>query len=134
MAFTPNLPEAARRHLQAAELLCTDPGHRKDVAGYLYGIAAECAIKQMVIPLKLAPEHDKNAIEYAHFPELRTMLRDALQGRRQTTDALFRFVFDDAFMNNWHIKMRYADAKQVRAEWITAWQKQAKNAVDAMES
>jgi hypothetical protein len=45
MAFTNKLPKAAYRHLEAADMLCADPGRRKDVAGYLYGIAAECAIK-----------------------------------------------------------------------------------------
>jgi hypothetical protein len=79
MAFVNKLPEAARRNLQAADTL--DAGHRRDVAGYLYGIAAECAIKQMLKPVSLPPEHDKEAIFYAHFPELRTLLRDALKGR-----------------------------------------------------
>ncbi|WP_437626584.1 hypothetical protein [Sorangium sp. So ce1151] len=69
MAFSPDLRAAAYRHLQAAEKLCSDPGSRRDVAGYLYGIAAECAIKQMVIRVPLPPQHDKKAIEYAHFPE-----------------------------------------------------------------
>lgn len=120
MAFIHKLPEAAHRHLQAADMLCADPGHRKDVAGYLYGIAAECAIKQMVIPLPLSAEHDKKAIEYAHFPELRTRLRDALRGRN--VKPISTFVFNDAFMNHWNIKMRYADARQIKAEWVETWQ------------
>ncbi|HRI72581.1 MAG TPA: hypothetical protein PK156_50440 [Polyangium sp.] len=134
MSFHPNLPEAATRHLQAADLLCIAPGHRRDVAGYLYGIAAECAIKQMLVPLKIEDKYDKDAMYYAHFPELRTLLRDALERRRRTSDPLFRFVFNDSFMNNWHISMRYADARQVRGEWLTAWQTQAKDAVGAMEA
>jgi len=134
MSFHPHLREAARRHVHAAELLCIDPGHRKDVAGYLYGIAAECAIKQMLVPLRIGEKYDKDAMYHAHFPELRSLLRDALEGRRRTSDPLFRFIFNDSFMNNWHISMRYADAEQIRAEWIAAWQKQAKAAVDALET
>ncbi len=134
MSFHPELREAARRHVHAADLLCIDPGHRKDVAGYLYGIAAECAIKQMLVPLRIEEKYDKDAMNYAHFPDLRSLLRDALKGRHQTSTPLFRFIFNDSFMNNWHISMRYADAGQIRSEWITAWQKQARDAVGAMET
>ena len=80
----------------------------------------------------LPPQHDKDAILYAHFPELRTLLRDALGGRN--VKPLWTFLFNDEFMNNWHVAMRYADAKQVRSEWVDAWQKQAKDAVGAMET
>ncbi|WP_437751327.1 hypothetical protein [Sorangium sp. So ce1389] len=89
MAFTAKLPQAAYRNLQAADVL--ESGHRRDVAGYLYGIAAECAIKQMMVPLSLPAEHDKNEIFFSHFPELRTRLRDALQGRN--AKPLSSFVF-----------------------------------------
>jgi hypothetical protein len=131
MAFTHKLPEAAHRHLQAADILCADPGHRKDVAGYLYGIAAECAIKQMVIPLSLPPQYDKDYIlRRTHFPKLRIMLRDALGQRKGIP--LRVFIADDAFMNNWHVKMRYADARQILPEWVDAWQRQARAAVNAM--
>ncbi len=134
MSFHPNLPDAAKRHLHAAELLCAEPGHRKDVAGYLYGIAVECAVKQLLVPLKIDENYDKDGMNYAHFPELRTLLRDALKGRRGTSDPLFRFIFNDSFMNNWHVSMRYADSRQIRGEWVAAWQKQAKDAVGAMEA
>jgi len=134
MAFTHKLCEAARRHLHAADILCEEPGHRRDVAGYLYGIAAECAIKHMVIPIPIPPEHDKQKIAYSHFPELRTLLRDALSGRRFAGTPLFQFVMQDAFMNNWHISMRYADARQIKDDWVRAWQKQARDAVSAMET
>ncbi|WP_437562825.1 hypothetical protein [Sorangium sp. So ce542] len=132
MAFTPELRAAAYRHLQAADKLCSDPGCRPDVAGYLYGIAAECAIKKMVIRLPLPTQHNKKAIEYAHFPELRTLIRDALGGRKGMP--LMAFIEKDAFMNNWHVSMRYADASQIRSEWVDAWQKQAKDVVGAMDT
>lgn len=133
MAFIHDLPGAARRHLEAADKLYQEPDkghHRKDVAGYLYGIAAECAVKQMLIPLQLSRQHDKNAILYQHFPDLRTMLRDCLQGRNATS--LMRFVKDDKFMNNWDITMRYADARQIRETWVDAWKEQAHAIVNAM--
>jgi hypothetical protein len=132
MAFVRNLPEAARRNLQAAEAL--DKGPRRDVAGYLYGIAAECAVKHMAIPLQIPPEHDKKAILYEHFPELRTRLRDALQGRGRRTQTLWRLIANDAFMNNWHVKMRYADARQISSQWVNAWKQQAQDAINSMDT
>jgi hypothetical protein len=124
MAFTHDMTSAARRHLLAAEAL--RPGAHRGVAGYLYGIAAECAIKAMM----QASGPRLNDAFYKHFPELRTILRTALQGRRGQT--LARFVADDSFMNNWDIHMRYADAKQIRDEWIDKWAEQARRAVSAM--
>lgn len=84
----------------------------------------------MLIPLRLPSQQDKDAINHAHFPELRNRLRDCLQGRN--AQILMAFINDDAFMNNWHISMRYADARQIRKEWVEAWQKQARDVVNAM--
>src|SRR5262245_47582883 len=125
MAFTTDLPAAARRHLDAAEKLVTQ--RRADVAGYLYGIAAECAVKAMVQEVPALRQHD---ILFAHFPELRTLLRDALQGRMAKPLAIF--INDDAFMNNWNIRMRYTDGRQVRSEWITTWTEHARRIVNTM--
>jgi hypothetical protein len=80
----------------------------------------------------MSADQNKKAIEYAHFPDLRTLLRDALQGRHPNVTLLSRFVLNDSFMNNWHISMRYADARQIRDEWVKAWQEQAKAAVGSM--
>jgi hypothetical protein len=128
MAFIPKMPEAARRNLQAAEEL--DAGHRRDVAGYLYGIAAECAIKEMIKPIPVPAEHDKDAIFYAHFPKLRTLLRDALDGRRVAP--VWKIIVNDRFMHNWDVAMRYADARQIPNEWVNDWRQQAKDVVGAM--
>jgi len=127
MAFTPNMPAAARRHLVAAEELADTA--RWDVAGYLYGIAAECAIKTMMENIPLARRQEAF---YAHFPELRTLLRDTLQGR--SARPLSAFINDDRFLNNWHVSMRYADAQQISEQWVTAWREQARRAVSAMGS
>jgi hypothetical protein len=35
-------------------------------------------------------------------------------------------------MNNWEIKMRYADARQIQDGWVNAWRQQARDAVNAM--
>jgi hypothetical protein len=126
MTFTASLRAAANRHLEAAATL--DSGRRRDVAGYLFGIAAECAIKEL---MNLAGIRDKEA-QYQHFPELRTTLRNSLHGRN--AQALMAFIADDAFMNNWHIGMRYADSKQIDQKWVDSWRKQAKDVVSSMNA
>ena len=122
MAFDIDMPAAARRNLGAADHL--DSG---GVAGYLYGIAAECAIKAMMVGVPSARRDD---LLYLHFPDLRIQLRDSLQGRSAAT--LAAFVNNDGFLNNWHVKMRYSNGRQIRSEWVRAWQKQARQAVNAM--
>ena len=73
MAYSTNMPASARRHLIAADRL--NAGARRDVAGYLYGIAAECAIKAMMIDAGYRPLIDRrNDLFFLHFPELRTAL------------------------------------------------------------
>lgn len=128
MAFATDMPAAARRHLQAADTLAA--GHRRDVAGYLYGIAAECAVKAMMIDAGFRPSTDAHRREdpfFAHFPQLRTMLRDARQLRRGTP--MHRYVQDDRFLNQWSTRMRYSHGKDIASAWIDSWAEQAREAV-----
>lgn len=127
MAFSPNLPAAARRHLIAADVLFA--GDRQDVSGYLYGLAAECAVKALMENVSMVRRDDAF---YAHFPELRTILRDTLQGR--SARALSAFINDNRFMNNWHVSMRYADGQQVLEQWVSAWREQARRIVSVVGS
>lgn len=127
MAYSVNLPAAARRHLDAAEQLAS--GRRIDVAGYLFGIAAECAVKEMAREL---PDGRTDAIFYGHFPELRTLLLDALQGRK--AQPLRRLLEHGSFMNQWDIRMRYASGDEVKGMPIAEWAEQARRAVSMMGS
>lgn len=122
---------SARRHLEAADNLM--PSARYDVAGYLFGIAAECAIKAMMRDYGLQTSKGASRREdpfYAHFPELRTMLRDRLQGRSAGT--LAQFIHDDRFMSHWSTDMRYSAASDVKKKWVEIWSQQARNVVGAM--
>jgi hypothetical protein len=127
MTFAMDLPAAARRHFLAAEEL--DGGTRRDVAGYLYGIAAECAIKAMMIEAGLRPSGQPRREDpfFLHFPELRTMIRDRLKGRKGTP--LIAYIEDDAFMNQWSTRMRYSHGRDIRPQWVSAWAEQARQAV-----
>ncbi len=130
MAYTPDLPAAARRHLQAADVLDRE-GSRRDVAGYLYGLAAECACKAMMQEAGMQSRNSDNRREdpfYAHFPELRTMLRDGWLGRRGSP--LLHYVDDDNFMSQWNTQMRYCRGSEIKAQWIEKWREQAHLVVD----
>lgn len=132
MSFQPNLPASARRHFEAADILFTSE-NRRDVAGYLYGIAAECAVKAMMLEAGRRPleRHMRNEDPfYSHFPQLKTLLRDSLVGRSATT--LRRFVEDPKFMNQWDIEMRYSKGSDIRDDWVETWRTQARDIVNAI--
>ena len=132
MGYTPDLASSARRHLLAAQELVNGKS-RVDVAGYLFGIAAECAIKAMMIESGMRPKPETSRREdpfYAHFPQLRTMLRDSLSGRKASQIA--RFVFDDKFMSCWDTDMRYSHGRDVKDAWVVAWGQQARDAVSTI--
>lgn len=131
MGYRTNMTASARRHLEAADNLL--PGVRSDIAGYLFGIAAECAIKAMMLDCGLRPKENgsrRGDPFFAHFPELRTMLRDTLRSRSAGT--LARFIQDDRFMSHWSTDMRYCAASDVKKTWVTSWSRQARDAVGAM--
>ena len=131
MTFPPNMAASARRHLDAADKL--NVGHRRDVAGYLYGIAAECAIKAMMLEAGIRPTDDRsNDPFFLHFPHLRTTLLNNLEGRRAAT--LATFVRDSSFLSQWAIDMRYCKGDEILKKWVDAWSDQARQAVGAIDT
>jgi hypothetical protein len=132
MAYKPNLPASARRHLEAADALY-EAERRRDVAGYLYGIAAECALKAMMEEAGLRPlgnDRRKEDPFYAHFPELKTQLRDSHLGRAAAT--LTRFIGNPRFMSQWDTDMRYCKGDEIKPEWVERWRNQARDVVSAI--
>lgn len=127
MAYEPNMHAAARRHLEAADILFD--GTRSDVAGYLYGIAAECAVKAMMLDDQMRPSSGNRRDDpfFAHFPELRTMLLDQQWGRRAAI--LRRFIDDPSFLQEWDTSMRYCKESDIQARWISRWKEQAHNII-----
>ena len=131
MAYAFDMRAAAYRHLEAAEELAD--GKRRDVAGYLYGIAAECGIKAMMHDINIRPLPNAERREdpfYTHFPELRTMLRSRLAGRLAAP--LLHFISSDAFMNQWSTDMRYSHGHDVTEAWVSAWRAQARQVVSSI--
>lgn len=132
-SYARDLARSARRHLQAAEHLL-DETHRKDVAGYLYGIAAECAMKQMMINSgmrELVVEKRNEDPFYAHFEELKTLVCDQAYGR--LAGGLTRYAGNSSFMQHWAISMRYSPGKDIQIEWVNCWRRDAKNIVETMD-
>jgi len=128
MAYTTNFADAARRHLEAANCLFDGepPCRRRDIAGYLYGIAAECALKDII--RRSIPWQEP---ERLHFPELKSYVRDIARGRHAGT--LRKFAEDGAFMSEWDIAMRYAAKKDIANLQVERWRVHAQRAVAAME-
>ncbi|KRQ03947.1 hypothetical protein AOQ73_16795 [Bradyrhizobium pachyrhizi] len=117
---------AARRNLDAAIKL--EEASRQVAASYLFGIAAECAIKAMISELGLSlPKERAEDPRYAHFPELLTLLRDQMSGRR--SGGLLRYVEDQNFFQGWSIKIRYSDGKNFNSNWLKSWSQQARDVV-----
>ena len=135
MAYRIDFPAAANRHYKAACKLHEAPPPRRlhdapppqhsDVAGYLYGIAAECAVKEL---LRRAVRYQEPA--YEHFPALKNTLREQAQGRHAA--ALQRFA-EPGFLNAWDVAMRYAPGHDVPAAHVDRWAQDATSALAAME-
>jgi hypothetical protein len=131
MAYSQDYAASARRHLGAADHL--DKTDRRDVAGYLYGVAAECALKEMMRQSGIRPlprERKREDPFYAHFAAIKSLLLDQLQGRR--SGELRRFAEDPKFMQEWDTDMRYAPGRDVKAAWVDRWKKQAKQIVQLL--
>ena len=139
MAYSMDLRAAAYRHLHAADALVKNEPDRnaqhRSVSGYLYGIAAECAVKALLEQAGMRPRVQAQRQDdplFAHFPELRSMLRDLPAGR--LSGPIVRFIFDDSFMHHWNTKMRYAPGSDVQADWVATWQEQARQVVACIDT
>lgn len=136
MAFSKDLKKAARRHLRAAQVLYVeaDSGSQpgcKSVAGYLFGLAGELAVKEIMRDSgiePLPPSLRREDPYFAHFPELRVMLSEA-SGRRANE---LRAISDSGIFNNWDTNMRYAPTQEILGSWIDSWKSSAEELVDKM--
>jgi len=123
------MPVSARRNLSAADAL---PEAGYHVAGYLYGLAAECAVKAMMEELGIRPTLTDRRSDpyYQHFPVLLSASRDAASGRRSGT--LSRILSQQNFMTGWSTDIRYAATGEVTSADVERWKTQAKQAVGSI--
>ncbi len=132
--YANDMRRTAYRHLEAADHLYKFT-NRQDVAGYLYGIAAECALKQMMRDSGMCPLSEEKRSDdpfYAHFEVLKSILRDTSEGRRK--GELIAFSSDTSFMQHWDITMRYSHGKDIDPRWIKKWAQDARRIIDEMDA
>ena len=138
MAYRRDFRKAAQRHLGAAQALYKiDAIHaRKNctaVAGYLFGIAGEIAVKQMMrtsgMP-ELPPEQRRDDPYYTHFPALKTYLARTVQGR--LAGDLRKIADDPRLFQYWNTDMRYAPTDAIEDYWVAAWKSDAEALVEKM--
>lgn len=115
------MTKAAHRHWNAAEAL---PATNRGVAGYLYGLAAECAVKAIMLQEGLtASEKGTNGDPfYTHFPKLQEALLDTIEGRG--LGRLTRFT-QQSYMREWNTKMRYSDGAEITPDRVARWRSDA---------
>lgn len=122
--FTPNMTKAAHRNWAAAEQLRNGVAVDRTTAGYLYGIAAECAIKALFRDIPWTNDNRDGPV-YAHFPQLKAKLRDELLGRGAAQ--LARFA-DQHYMEGWAIDIRYSDGTLPDTTTLDRWRADAEKA------
>lgn len=139
MAYSHDYQTSARRHLKAADALytLTTGGTQplaKAVAGYLYGLTGELAVKQMMLQSGMRPlasDQRRNDPYYKHFPELKTFLLDAAAGRR--SGELLQLARNAQIFREWSTDMRYAPTREVTVGSVDGWQRDAKMLIGKME-
>lgn len=140
MAYKTDFATSARRHLRAACELNgvtsagAEPGCRA-VAGYLFGLSGELAVKQMMRNSGMrpkAPEQRRDDPFYAHFEHLKSCLIDTIEGR--LAGELRSIAEDASLFQFWSTDMRYAPTTDILDKWVEAWQKSARSLVDKMGS
>jgi hypothetical protein len=131
VSFSQDYAGSARRHREAADLL-HQIDHRHDIAGYLYGVAAECACKALMAKsgMRPKPELGRDDPFKCHFPALKTALREHAKGRR--AEELRRFT-DTRFLHEWDTDMRYAPRKDISVAQVERWKRDAETILRRME-
>jgi len=104
-------------------------------AGYLFGLAGECALKKIMSRsgMRKLPDKDrKDDPYYAHFPALKTLLRDKASGR--FASEILAIVSKGNLMNHWEIGVRYAHRREVNEAWVEDWRENASKLKERMDS
>lgn len=100
----------------------------RTTAGYLYGIAAECAIKALFRDISWTTDSPDGPV-YAHFPKLKSKLRDAISGRGAAQLTPFT---GQHYMDGWAIDIRYSDGARPDEATLRKWRAHAEQARAAL--
>ena len=113
--------KATHRNWDAAERNRNAVAPDRTTAGYLYGIAAECAVKALFRDIPWTTDNRDGPV-YSHFPQLKAKLRDAIAGRGASK--LARFT-NTHFMEGWAIDIRYSDGTLPDNATLEKWRSDA---------
>ncbi len=138
MAYSKDMRKAALRHLKAAQILYERDGAGeqpgcKAVAGYLFGLAGELAVKKLMGESGMTPLPDAERRDdpfFAHFPGLKRLLSATAKGRR--AGDLRTISEDPRLFQNWDVSMRYAPTNEIGANWVETWKVSAERLVERM--
>ena len=135
MAYSQDFRKSALRHLKAAQVLhgrvgSGDQPGCQAVAGYLFGLAGELAVKEIMRNSGIKPAANRRDDPFfAHFPALKTMLSTA-EGLR--SGELRKVSEDTSLFQHWDTDMRYAPTKDIDVRWVEAWKASAERLIDRM--
>jgi hypothetical protein len=104
------------------------------VAGYLFGLSGEMAVKAMMRDSGMKPfPNDRRRDDpfYAHFPEIKLLLKNTLSGRR--SGELRKIAEASALFLNWDTDMRYAPTDDIASAWIELWKTSAQDLVNRID-
>lgn len=124
MTYPNDLRQAAERHYVDGKDL--QDKKRFANAGYHFGFAAECAIKQFLIEQRI-PTTEPTYWE--HFPTLRTLALTTLKSRKAAK--LSCLLGSANFFQEWDITMRYAGNTAITPERAEKWRDQANKTIAA---
>lgn len=124
-----NMYEASYRHCRCANFLEQKQNPEYAEAGYLYGLAAECAVKFIATNI---PQFRRDEIFYAHFPDLKNSVLNYAEGRG--TDKLAQILDGShGYMGGWYIGMRYENNRSVHISRVSAWREDAMAVIKLMD-
>jgi hypothetical protein len=113
---------AGRRHYADGVKLFDD--RRFDNAGYHFGFAAECAVKQRLLECGVQQGDDS---VWKHWPSLRPLALLAIHSRSAAD--LRRVLRAPNFMAEWDVTMRYASNAAVDETRAQRWKDDANSAL-----
>jgi hypothetical protein len=122
MVYPQSMTVAANRHyrdgLRLMESKCFDN------AGYHFGLAGECAIKQKL--LDCGCRTDEPAY-WKHLPDLRMLACQSLSGRK--AGPIRALLEQSSFLQHWDISMRYSIDGEVAEKQAGRWRDDANEAI-----
>jgi hypothetical protein len=122
MAFTKDMRAAGQRHYADGVKLFDE--RRFDNAGYHFGFAAECAVKQRLLDCGVAPEDEA---VWKHWPSLRALALLAISSR--SASDLRNLLAPQNYMSEWDVTMRYAGNSAVNEQLAQRWKDHANRAL-----